>query len=153
MNRIELREMTPDDYPQLYAMAEMLRAESPTYAVEPHSQERYESITGAITGGFLKAFAALDGDALVGFAIGFVAPNTFVAVTEVFDLVIYVRPDYRRSSIAPDLINKLADWGKEMGARAALFAISTNINLDKTVALYESQGFVKQPTVTLRKEL
>lgn len=78
---------------------------------------------------------------LVGMAVVF-AVEYFLGFDKIVtDACIYVSPDHRGGTLFVRMMKKVEAWAHEQGADELLLGISTEINVDKTVRLYERLGY------------
>lgn len=84
-----------------------------------------------------------DGEIRGGFA-GFITPYFYGNGSDKIanDFFLYVKPEYRGTSIAIKLIKEYEEWANNLGAKRICLAHSCEINPDKLDNLYTKMGFV-----------
>lgn len=68
------------------------------------------------------------------------------------DITFYILPEYRGRLIGAHLIKKWVKWCKSKGCKEVRLSVSSGITTERTIQLYESQGFVTNGYV-LTKEV
>ena len=78
---------------------------------------------------------------LVGLLVGQVMEYFFCRERLCDDVLLFVERDQRGSLAALALVRAYLEWSRSIGAREARMAISTGIDVDRTGAFLERQGF------------
>ena len=78
---------------------------------------------------------------LAGLLVGQVMEYFFCRERLCDDMLLFVERDQRGSVAALALVRAYLDWARDKGAREARVAISTGIDIDRTGAFLERQGF------------
>jgi GNAT superfamily N-acetyltransferase len=100
-----------------------------------------KKIRNLVTGGNTVVYIATADDKCVGFICGIMYENIFNDVIRVSDIGVFVLPEYRRTSIATDFINKLEQWAKMKKANQLWVGQTTGTNIEGTKLFYEKLGF------------
>lgn len=137
-----IRRMTPADVPAVMEMGRAMFAESPRYRDKGFNEAKllqmFNYILGAEDHGF---FVAESPDGLIGMALGILAPYFFSDEVYACELVVYVTPGRRGSSAAVRLVKALEEWAFSQGARELLLGVSTGIDDERAVCVYQKLGY------------
>lgn len=149
---MEVRTATEADVPELLEMGRAMHAESPRYRHRHYSPDKVEQFARRLvaTGG--THVAEIDGR-IVGMFAGFVVEDWFGNDRVASDFVVYVRPEHRGSSAFVRLVKAFEKWAAGQGAVEIAPGVSTEVDPDKTVALYERLGYRALGARVLTKRL
>lgn len=88
-----------------------------------------------------RTLLAVDGDALVGFVAGKVAPAppVFDRGPDLHVTDLYVRPEHRRRGLGARLMDAIVDWGRAQGCEST--SLSVEAGNDPAVRLYRDLGY------------
>lgn len=139
-----IRRATPSDIPAILSMARDMAAESPRYCTMRFNEEKLNSLAlsiirlNSVPGGVIVAD---QGGALVGmlaFHVGahFFADNSFAS-----DLVMYIRPEHRRTTIFPRMVIEFERWADEYGVEEKMLGVSAEVDSERTVVVLERMGY------------
>lgn len=78
-----------------------------------------------------------------GFMFGAIAPNWYDKRLKAYEQLLYVEPDFRKSSFGSRLITEFCKGAKERGACEVIAGTSLGYRTDAVVRLYERKGFVQ----------
>jgi GNAT superfamily N-acetyltransferase len=87
---------------------------------------------------------AVHGSKLVGFTCGIVHESIFNDRRRVSDIGVFVLEEYRRSTIARDLIQCLETWAREQGAEEIWLGQTTGDNPELVAKYYNRLGYQTQ---------
>lgn len=78
---------------------------------------------------------------LIGFGLYFLGPYFFSSKGAVYDMVTYVVPSWRGSTLGKRLITHAERWGKDKGAYEVILGTTTKINTEMVEKFYEALGY------------
>ena len=90
------------------------------------------------------ALIACHGVKIVGFTVGIVHESIFNDRLRVSDIGVFVVEEYRRSTIARDLIKQLETWAREQGAEEIWLGQTTGDNPELVAKYYNRLGYKTQ---------
>lgn len=137
---LEIRTAELRDTGKLLEMAHAMHEESPRYRMRAFCEAKARGlIEHLITtgGGFV---AVLNGE-IVGMVGGILFEYFFGQDKMCSDLVVYVVPEWRGSSIFVRLIKAFEAWAWGNGACEIVLGVSTGVGMDATVCVYERLGY------------
>lgn len=145
----EIRPATRDDIPALIELGRAMHAESPRFSRHPYSPAK---TAGTID--FLLAngavFVAVKGGQAVGMMGGMVAPGWFTDEATAIELAVYVAPEHRGRT-GMRLIRAFEAWAFEHGAVEVTLGITTEVDTERTAALYEHLGYRRAGLTTVKR--
>jgi len=132
-----IRMATDDDIDDILVMAKSILDEGRFRSHDFDPVHIAAQITDLLEDGFV---AILPGKAfmLAEKAPFWFDPDQFLA----HDLVLYVMPEYRRSSIGAEMVEMYFAWATEQGCTECQIQPSVGINNDACERMLERQGFV-----------
>jgi GNAT superfamily N-acetyltransferase len=135
-----IRTALESDTEVLLEMGKAMHHESPRYEHVSYSEGKARAMISMLlpTGGILVA--EVD-DVVVGMAAAFVVEHFFSTDRYAADLVVYVLPEFRGSTTAMRLVRAVESWAAVQGAKEIVLGVSTEIETDRTTALYEHLGY------------
>lgn len=151
----KIRRMLLKDMPQVLAMGRACAAESPRYRDKGWEDTKVEKLLKGIMAGDINHglfVAENDEHQLVGMALGVIGTYFFSSERYATDLVVYVAPGLRGGITPIRLIKALEEWAQGAGVRELLLGVSTGINPEQAVCVYEKLGF-KMAAQSLTKEV
>lgn len=153
MNPIRLREATTADRPELDRMAIAMAKESPRFSAFPVSLPKIHALVDNMQANpNALVLVADDGDGLAGMLLGFVVPHFFSDALTASELVVYVDPEHRGGRTGLRLIQRFESWAAGRGAAEIVLGVSTEVDAERTAALYERLGY-ERSGFTTRKTL
>lgn len=87
------------------------------------------------------AIVAESGGVLVGMAVVFLIDYFLGFDKIVTDAGIYVTPEHRGSTIFVRMMKQVETWAQDQGADELMLGISTEVEPERTVHVYERMGF------------
>lgn len=143
-----IRDATQNDLGALLVLSEQMHAESPRFACRRFSVDKMAAL-------FRRLIESPDGLVLVaehegqvtGAFAAFCVEDFFGPDRGTSDVGLFVRPDRRGGADAIQMLRRYREWAAGLGVARPELGISTGVLLDKTTALYQSQGF--QPVGTI----
>lgn len=148
-----IRWMTIEDLSIAIAMGSSMHKES-WFSEFDYADEKLQGlwdITETYPDMYCK-YVAEDKGELVGMFVGMCAEHYFGYDKIASDLLLYVTPEARGGTAAPRLIKAYEKWALASGAKEIHVGVSTGVNEDRTVKLYEKLGFNSKATL-LRKRV
>jgi GNAT superfamily N-acetyltransferase len=144
-----LRPITTDDISRIIEMLLALHVESPHYnLVKP--DEHYVSTTLASMIEQPGFIGCIDRD-LRGFMFGIANRTWFDPELNAYELLLYILPDYRGTTLAPRLIKQFEIDAKRLDCVHVRAGTSTRVHTERTLRLYERLGYTREAnTVTKR---
>ena len=139
-----IREYELTDIEQMVELGAMMHKEG-AYSFLPYSKTKCRELG--------KKFKLLDygnmwvaesNGKIVGMYVAFITEYFFCYEKICQDFLLYVHPDYRKSTIAIRLIKKAEEWARERGAKEFCPASSMSISSGRLEKLY---NFMKFKTV------
>lgn len=117
-----------------------MHEESPRFNDKPFIEEKAKQIIfGLIKSG--GGFVAEKDGRLIGMVGGIVIEHYFSSAKFSMDFVVYVAPAERGSSVAVRLITAYEAWALERGAEEIGLGVSTGVEQERTVNMYERLGY------------
>lgn len=138
---MKLRIATENDIPVLVEIGRNFIQESPNFrdrgfdvlAITQH----FKSL---INGGGVIFILEKDGLICGGF-VGGIASDWFNNLKIAFDYVLYVKPEYRKTTAAYTLVKAFIDWAKANGADRIQCGTTTGVESAACINLYKKFGF------------
>lgn len=87
------------------------------------------------------SFIGLIGGERQGFIIGIVTPTWYDQRIKAYEQLLYVAPEYRKSSLGSRLITKFCKVAKDRGAVEVIAGTSLGFKTNAVAALYKRKGF------------
>ena len=135
-----VRQGDMDDIPSLIALGRRMHEESPRFRNMDYSEQKCALLgQGLVNQGGM--FIAEVDNIPVGMVLGAVAPHFFGDDLMAYDFVVYVAPEHRGGSLVVRMLKKFESWAFSMGAKVVSFGVSTEIEADRTIALYQRLGY------------
>lgn len=121
-------------------MAQLMHSESPRFKDKPFVLEKAQRIIDMLIakGG---GWVAERDNALIGMIGGVIVEHFFSSYTFSTDFVLFVLPHYRGGSAAVRLIKTYEEWAFAQGAEEVGLGISTGVDQERTVCIYERLGY------------
>lgn len=142
-----VRTATEADIPALIAMGRKMHAESPRFKSLAFSAEKCEALIRRLLDPLPQppgtVLVAVEGPQVVGMMGGFVVEHFFSHDRYASDLVVYVAPGHRGGSAFVRLVFAFEDWAASRGACEIVLGVSTELNPEATVAMYERLGYAR----------
>ena len=148
MTSITIRPYSLDDLDPMIELGRVYHEESP-YARVTIDEQRLRALhTMAETSPTdWCSFIAEDGEYILGLIVGTITPAFFCDQKQAGDLVLYVHPSYRGSTIAMRLILAYENWALTNGAQEIFLSQSAGMNINNTAKFYEAMGFEQVGTI------
>jgi len=154
-----IRPARSTDLSALLAMGLLMTREAPWLSEDEVDEDLLrEHLEAVVSGG--GGYYPLGATALIyedtkpqGAILGVIAPEQpWIVPLCVHELALWVRPEARRRGVGRQLIRALEAWGYDRGCDGARMGAGSGVLHEKTVALYESEGY-SLCGQTLRKDL
>lgn len=138
----KIRFATEHDVPVIVELGRRMHAESPRFSFFEFSEEKAVETTCLALSDGLLLVAEQDGG-VVGMIAGLPGEHFFSRARYICDLVCYVLPDYRGTSIGSRLVR---EWDKviseaDLDLAESILGISTEVQPERTKELYERLGY------------
>lgn len=138
-----IRNASLADLGMLLVLAEQMHAESPRFRVRRFSVNKMAALfTGLIDRDDGLVLVAEQGGELIGVFAGYTMEDWFGPDKVAGDFGLFVTPARRGGLDAARMIRRYVQWARSRGVAHPEIGISTGVHVDKTIRLYEAQGFV-----------
>lgn len=149
----EIRSATVEDVPAMLAMMKALHDESPHYASLSFSDAKTERfLLGVVAHEEAVAFVAVVDGVAIGLIIGFAVEYYFGDDKYASDFTFYVAPEHRGGFAFVRLLRAFEHWAESSGVRDIILGVSTELDAERTIAMYERLGY-QRSTVALTKRV
>lgn len=151
---ISVRAAVLADIPELVRLGRLMHAESPRFNKYPFNAVRTAQVIErmlAAPGNYCILVVECDGET-GGMACAFVYEHFFCDAILSSDIVMFVEPKWRGFAACRRLVFGITERLKEMGAVDYAPGISTEVQAERTLKLYEAFGF-KLSGYIMRKDL
>ena len=137
-----IRKADIDDVPSMIKLGMEMHEESPVFNMVDFDGDKLMSLakSGAMTDFGASFLAEINGEA-IGMFCGIVVPHYWGHMLMANDLCLFVTKSRRGGTAAYRLIKAFEAWAIANGAVALRFGISTNIEPERTLKLYEKLGY------------
>lgn len=137
-----IRKADADDIPSLVRLGREMHEEAPTFNIHDFDEEKLIALahSPAMTEHGASFIAEINGEA-IGMFCGVVVPHYFGHTLMANDLCLFVTKPKRGGTAAYRLIKAFEAWAIAHGAVVLRFGISTGVEADKTLKLYEKLGY------------
>lgn len=135
-------------------MLNSLHTESTEYGVEPKNKRYVEAnLNKMLYLDHVLFYVYLDKDSMEikGFFIATVQENWFAPTLTVFEQLLYVKPEHRGSLVAARLVQSLERAAAALGATRVRGGVTTGINHEKALSMYERMGFSQVGTLVQKR--
>lgn len=141
MGKTTIRAATHDDLGPLMDIAAAMHAESPRFSrLRLSTPKVMQLFLTLIESPACLLLVAERGGAVVGCIGGFVGEHWFSDETVAQDYGVFLLPSHRGGMTAARLVRGYIDWAKAKGAKMIQLGISTGVQTEETVALYQALG-------------
>lgn len=144
-----IREMTKDDVSDLVLLGSQMHEES-YYRQDEYSPTKCAELGFQIVNspGLLGLIAEVEGE-IAGFFLGVIQEQYFSKCLMSSDLLLYVKPEHRKSLIGYRLIKGYIAWAEHFGVPKRNIALGQTANIDSVAVdrLYQKIGFVPMGTI------
>ena len=137
-----IRKADTDDIPSLISLGREMAAEAPTFNMLDFDDQKVVALFNSpamVEHG--ACFIAEDKGEAIGMFCGVVVPHYFGHMLMATDLCLFVTKSRRGGTAAYRLIKAFEAWALAHGAVSLRFGISTNVEPDRTLKLYEKLGY------------
>ena len=151
---MEVFELTVEEIPEMVLGAMMMHAESPHYKDLEFDQHKVAIwIYSYVTDEDKNVWIVRD-------PRGELVGGMFARISEVFlgpakiahEETLYVRPHFRGSTVATELVKTFIDWAQEKGAVRAMIGSTVGIDDERVASFYGKMGF-KRVGLLMRHDL
>lgn len=138
-----VRFATPVDIAEIVHVGKIMHAESPRFSKFPYSPEKVTKFTGALMASPVGTVIVADHPhiGIIGFYGGFIAEHYFSQAKFASDAAVFVCPAYRGGSAFVRMAMMFEEWARTHGVVEFAPAISTEVNPDKVLKMYERLGY------------
>lgn len=138
---ITVRRGIPEDVPIMVAVGKHMHEESAFSPISWDNEKTMKFGHWVISDENACAFCVeVDGER-AGMILGAVQKYYFSQETQLLDFLWYVKPEYRGTQAAVELINAYIEFGKSKGCSEVNMQIGTNIHPEKTGELLKNLNF------------
>ncbi|MBT7542385.1 MAG: GNAT family N-acetyltransferase [Gammaproteobacteria bacterium] len=137
-----IRKADTDDLPSLIRLGREMHQEAPTFNTLDFDEQTLVALfnsPGMVEYG--ACFIAEDKGETIGMFCGLVIPHFFGHSLMANDLCLFVTKSRRGGTAAYRLIKTFESWAIAKGAVSLRFGISTNVEPERTLKLYEKLGY------------
>lgn len=137
-----IRKADTDDIPSLIRLGREMHEEAPTFNMLDFDDQKVVALFNSapmVDGG--ACFIAEDNGEAIGMFCGIVVPHYFGHMLMANDLCLFVSKPKRGGTAAYRLVKTFENWAIAKGAVSLRFGISTNIEPERTLKLYEKLGY------------
>lgn len=146
-----IRRLEQKDIPEIVKMGRAMHAES-SYRVMPFSEAKCRQTIEFIIASENALGLVAEKDGIVGMFGAQATPHYFSDEVMATDFLLYVKPEFRGSSVAVRLVNAYVKWAESRGIRFMFAGVTTEIKESETaVRLYEKFGF-RRVGIVLRRD-
>lgn len=139
---LKIRHPDEHDKGALLFMAKAMHIESPRFRGRDFNLDKMNGVVDFLLGDINSGIFVVEEDGVVtGMIAGIVCEHFFGKDKYVSDLAVYVQPEKRGGSAALRLIRAFEEWSFKHGACEVLLGVSTGIEMERTVALYQRLGY------------
>lgn len=137
---LDVRPAQADDVPAIVLLAYWMTSESPRFRRHGFSTVKARALVERLVelGGL---FVAAEGKELIGFFAGVMNEHFLSEVKVAAEIGVYVLPSRRGTSAFPRLVRAFESWAKNNGAQEIAVGISTGVEPERTVCMYERLGY------------
>ena len=147
---VKVRQATLDDGSEGIRLSRLMHDESPRF--RSHTMDIAKIghlIIYLINSG--GAFVAEEDGQLVGMLAGIVSEDFFGPDKVATDLIVYMIPEKRASGAGLHMIKMFERWAISQGATEICLGVSTGINTERTVQVYERFGYQQIASTTVKR--
>ena len=137
-----IRKADTDDIPSLIRLGREMHEEAPTFNMLDFDDQKVIALFNSppmVESG--ACFIAEDQGEAIGMFCGVVVPHYFGNMLMANDLCLFVTKSRRGGTAAYRLIKTFESWAIAKGAVSLRFGISTNVEPERTLKLYEKLGY------------
>tara|TARA_B100000745_G_scaffold296315_1_gene241537 strand:+ start:871 stop:1368 length:498 start_codon:yes stop_codon:yes gene_type:complete len=137
-----IRKADTDDIPSLVRLGREMHEEAPTFDMVDFDEEKLTALAAspAMTDHGASFLAEVNGEA-IGMFCGVIVPHYFGNALMANDLCLFVTKSRRGGTAAYRLIKAFESWAFANGAEVLRFGISTGVDAERTLKLYEKLGY------------
>lgn len=144
---MNLRVAEQNDIAELVAMGQQFIKEAPNYLGRTIQTKALEQNLTAIINGDGAIFLVELNNTIIGGIVCATTKDWFSDQVVAFEQVFYVKPEYRATRAAIQLIDAFVEWAKSMNADRVQCGTTTGIQTKGCLRLYERFGFREYGTL------
>lgn len=137
---LEIRKATMDDKASTVLLIALMHGESPRFGKYPFALKKAIALFELMVEHCGMFLAEQDGQT-IGFFAGAVTEHLLSYEKCASDVGVFVRKEHRGGSAFVRLVKAFEQWAKEQGADEIALGVSTEVNADQTVRMYERLGY------------
>lgn len=137
---LNIRKATASDADAILTLVALMVTESPTYRRHSFAFEKATNLIKYLTDVQCLIVAEKNGE-VIGFCSGIVSEQLLSYDKYATDTGIYILPEHRGGTAFVRLVRAFEAWAKEQGATEVQLGVSTGINTDRTVCIYERLNY------------
>ena len=148
-----IRRAKIEDIPSIIECLSDLNRESPEYGSEPRNKQYVTaSLKAMLYNDAALLLVYVDDAAMIrGFMFAVIVDNWYAPTRTVFEQLLYVKPEYRGSLVAPRLVQSLERYAAAAGATRVRAGVTTGINHENALSLYERMGYSQVGTLVQKR--
>lgn len=137
---LEIRPAREADCSRMVLLAAQMVKESPRYSRHGFAIDKARQLFQVLLqmGGLLAA--EKDGE-IVGFFAGIVSEHFLSHAKCATDVGVFVLPEHRGGTAFLRLVRAFEEWAREQGATEIQLGVSTQVETEQTVRMYERLGY------------
>jgi GNAT superfamily N-acetyltransferase len=131
-------------------MGQRMAHESPRFSHSTFDMDRCLNLLHTLTSSE-DGLVLVVGDEPIGMLLGLVTEQFFSADRIAQELVVYMLPEHRGGRDVVRMIQAFEDWAVARGAREITLGVSTEVNTERTAAMYRRLGFVDSGVTLVKR--
>lgn len=145
-----VRVATADDFVPCLLMGQRMAHESPRFSHSAFDMDRCLDLLHKMTNSE-DGLVLVVGDEPIGMLLGLVTEQFFSADKLAQELVVYMVPEHRGGRDVVRMIQAFEEWAVSRGAREIALGVSTEVNTERTAAMYRRLGFVDSGVTLVKR--
>lgn len=146
-----IRRMEAKDIAACVHLGSLVHAEG-SYHFIPYDEIKVaQLLREAISNPDMFAVVAETDAKYIGVLIGLVTPYFFSGERIAQDLAVYVRPDFRGGHVGSGLLHEFVKWAQSRDCKEICMGITTGIDTERAMKVYEKFGFKEAGRVMKRR--
>jgi len=150
---VQIRKISRPDFESLLVLGRLMHEESSYRHLEYNKEKLWQLGEKTIfePRSYFGVVAEKDAE-IVGMFLGYITPFFFSSQKIAGDLVLFVTPKERGSSVALRLIREYEAWAIANGAKQIMLGVTTGVNEERTKELFLRLGY-KPAGAIVKKEV
>ena len=149
---LEIRPSLPDEFFHLEKLIPQISQET-RFRDRPISLDKLKELYDWQYSGVISCicYLALENEECIGFGAFSVNPSFFGHDLTATDLLLYVIPEKRGSTVAMRILKEYEKWAISQNVTEISLGISTGINVENTGKFYEMLGYRKESILYVKE--